>query len=91
MTKVLPRIEGDSDKLSIADKEDREKTKNVLSELKFVLQRNKGFKQIIDNNRLDFFRTDSNGDALNVACRSIDAVKRMQTRLETNGYTSFWP
>jgi len=91
MTKVLPRIEGDSDKLSLPDTGSTSGNTNVLSALEAVLEKVPAFNQIIASERTDFFRTDSNGDALNVACRSIDAVKRMQTRLETNGYTSFWP
>lgn len=91
MTKVLPRIEGDSDKLSTADDEGGEKSKNVLSKLESVLQRNQTFKQVIDNNRLDFFRKEYDGSTKKVSCRSIDAIKRMQRRLRDNGYTSFWP
>ena len=91
MTKVLPRIEGDSDKLSLPDTDFTSSDNNVLSALQNVLERDSAFNQILASERTDFFRTDSNGDALNIACRSIDAIKRMQTRLETNGYTSFWP
>lgn len=91
MTKVLPRIEGDSDKLSLPDAGSTGDNNNVLSTLETALEKIPAFNQILTSERIDFFRTDSNGDALNVDCRSIDAVKRMQTRLETNGYTSFWP
>lgn len=91
MTKVLPRIEGDSDKLSLPDADNASTDNNVLSALESVLKKHPDFDQIIASERTDFFRTDSNGDAKQVPCRSLNAIKRMKTRLETNGYTSFWP
>lgn len=87
MTKVLPRIEGDSDKLSLSGNG----TDDVLSGLELILKQHPNFRQIVDTERTDFFRKDRNGQAKRIRCRSISTLERMQHRLRTNGYTSFWP
>ena len=87
MTKILPRIEGDEDKL-------RSKSGggegNVLDDLDKLLETE--LSAIWSDRRKDFFRVGiSTGEALDVACRSKLKIQWMRDRLEVNTFTSFWP
>jgi hypothetical protein len=84
MTKVLPRIEGDADKLAYDGE------RSLLTELFEVLGRE--LSAIWDGSRVDFFRVNVEGDAeLLVDCRSRRKLLWMENRLKTSGFTSFWP
>lgn len=83
MTKVLPRIEGDADKLSIVGKD-----KTILEMLKDLAE--VSFVNI-RHSRPDFFREKMDGSEVLIPCRSIEKIEWMQKRLETNGFTAFWP
>lgn len=84
MTKVLPRIEGDGDKLAYDGE------RSLLTELFEVLGRE--LLAIWDGSRVDFFRVNVEGDAeLLVDCRSRRKLLWMENRLKTTGFTSFWP
>lgn len=88
MTKILPRIEGDMDKLAV---DDHEGESNILIVLLNFLTNHEVFQVITDkeSTRFDFFRED--GDKpIQISCRSIDKVKWMNRRLEKSGYTNFW-
>lgn len=98
MCKVLPRIEGDSDKLTTTD------SKNLLDELNSVLA-----KQLApiwqaseaddpSNQRPDLYRervlVDPAKDEeklLQIPCRSRAKLKWMSDRLASATFTSFWP
>ncbi|MFM5629470.1 McrB family protein [Aeromonas veronii] len=97
MCKVLPRIEGDSDKLTTAD------GKEVLVELNTVLaaQLNpvwQADKNDEVNQRPDLYRekvveegTIDEGKVLRIPCRSKEKLKWMSERLTNATFTSFWP
>lgn len=90
MTKVLPRIDGDEDKLRITVPDGG--SNNLLTELQEQLA-----KQLFEiwpdeKSRLDLFREDSNRKAINdVKCRSKKKIQWMKNRLDANTFTSFWP
>lgn len=96
MSKVLPRIEGDSDKLLTDDNQ-----QSLLQALSLCLE--KQLSEIweaakdadTDNARPDLYRekVGAEGDAkvLRIACRSKAKLEWMQKRLERSGFTSFWP
>lgn len=94
MCKVLPRIEGDGDKLVNTQSED-----SLLKQLVILLEQE--FSKFEDSSASDTqnidrpdllreFREDEN-DIINVPCRSLAKLKWMQIRLENSGFTSFWP
>ena len=85
MTKVLPRIEGDSEKLQ----DDGENS--LLKKLEVILSEQ--LNEIWDKpeSRPDLLREKITGDAINISCRSKKKLSWMQERLSTNGFTSFWP
>ncbi|MRI32705.1 DUF3578 domain-containing protein [Endozoicomonas sp. OPT23] len=84
MTKILPRIEGDADKL--LDTGDS----SLLTMLQNVLCEQLG--DIWDTTRPDLLRESINSDEdLWVSCRSQKKLSWMIRQLETNGFTAFWP
>jgi hypothetical protein len=85
MTKVLPRIEGDAEKLKLnAIGTDHV---SLLTRLSETLAAHGLAKSEM---RPDLYRR--NGDApIDVAMRSAEALERMQDRLLSHGFTSFWP
>jgi len=95
MCKVLPRIEGDTDKLTIPS------GKALLAELNSVLgkQLEPIWQAEQDNNqRPDLYRVKViEGDVtdeqkvLRIPCRSKAKLKWMSERLATATFTSFWP
>lgn len=84
MCKVLPRIEGDEDKLTTAQGEPLLPKLNEVIATELTL--------IWEGQRLDYFRQlkDSDDKAIKVNCRSKVKLERMQSQLDT-GFTSFWP
>lgn len=97
MCKVLPRIEGDSDKLSTANGQ------NILEELIVLLavQLNPIWNESDANTsrmRPDLYREKITTDVANesdkvieINCRSKHKLAWMQQRLNTATFTSFWP
>jgi hypothetical protein len=89
MTKVLPRIDGDEDKLTIITEEH---SANLLDKLQDVLSEQ--FPDIWgdDKTRLDFFSEQFDGAEINdIPCRSKQKIRWMRDRLDTNTFTSYWP
>ena len=83
MMKVLPRIEGDSEKL------DFDGEKSLLTNLEAIIK-----EQLSaiwnDDKRIDLFRETNEGDVINMECRSKAKIRWMQTKLEKFGFTHFW-
>lgn len=83
MCKVLPRIEGDDEKLSVSS--DNVKTENLLDKLEQVLE--KQLTAIWLTTRPELLL--ENADP--APCRSKAKLNWMKDRLERNSFTSFWP
>jgi len=84
MMKVLPRIEGDAEKLSYDGDE------SLLTRLKTVLE--KQLPIIWDGQiRPDLLRKASTGSDEPVECRTRNKLDWMQNRLAGNTFTTFWP
>lgn len=89
MTKVLPRIDGDEDKLRIT--RDGVHT-NLLKELERILEEQLDLIWSDDTRRLDLLRVDAQDNEIkDVPCRSKKKIKWMNERLEANTFTSYWP
>ena len=84
MTKLLPRIEGDAEKLR-ADGE-----KSLLMGLQDKVAQLLA-KSAAIGTRPDLLQTDTLGGAVQVPLRSLKKIKWMQERLINNAFTSFWP
>ena len=98
MCKVLPRIEGDTDKLTVVDANGQGKA--LLAELNRVLaeqlapiwqpEQATGAKQ-----RPDLYREkvaeEGEEKVVRIPCRSKAKIKWMSDRLESATFTSFWP
>jgi len=89
MTKVLPRIDGDEDKLRLAGGGGAD---NVLVALEIELE------QLLDliwsdvPGRKDLFRETHDGNEITgIPCRARRKLAWMKKRLEANTFTSFWP
>ena len=84
MMKVLPRIEGDAEKLSDDGEESlltrlSEKLKDPLS-------------NIWESERPDLLRETVEGQPTVLpSCRSKKKLEWMKQRLKNNGFTTFWP
>lgn len=90
MCKVLPRIDGDIDKLAAVSKSGTGDT--ILDQLENKLKEQ--FSDIwIGEIRPDLLRESVNSDDPTIAikCRSNKKLKWMKDRLEKNTFTSFWP
>lgn len=83
MAKVLPRIDGDAEKLS-ADGES-----SLLTRLQDEIK--KQFTVIASSQRPDLLREKIGGGSCMVDCRSAQKLAWMQERLRMNGFTTFWP
>lgn len=85
MCKVLPRIEGDIDKLTQQDNQS-----NILIDLEEVLARQ--LKSIWGSEtRPDLYRSNiDKNEPLTIPCRSEAKLKWMNSRLSI-GFASFWP
>ena len=89
MSKVLPRIDGDDDKLRIINNSE---PANLIDALVEVLKPE--FDEIWDTSkkRTDLFRTAHDGSKINdISCRSRKKLEWMKNRLQANTFTSFWP
>ncbi|WP_297574083.1 hypothetical protein [uncultured Deefgea sp.] len=83
MGKLLPRLEGDAEKLRSVDD-----TKSLLTQLSALLatRLHSGAGQ-----RLDLLRENKDGRPLLIEYRSLAKLKWMQERLVRDSFTSFWP
>lgn len=79
MAKLLPRVEGDLQKIGQGDTSLLKKLGNVLA--------TNGF----DGNRPDLLSESVSGGAVETGFRSPKKLSWMQKRLDDNGFTSFWP
>ncbi|KFW98681.1 MrcB family domain-containing protein [Pectobacterium carotovorum] len=87
MCKVLPRIEGDSDKLAQYDIE-----QSLLIKLSDTLKESLSAIWDKNNARPDFYREkQQDGETIMIACRSRAKIEWMQNKLAQSGFTSFWP
>jgi hypothetical protein len=103
MCKVLPRIEGDVDKLSsgATSAEAYDQQSSILQKLNAVLAKELNIVWNEASNspqaRPDLYRQlPPSGDAsaeqiIRIACRSKNKLQWMQDRLTSAGFTSFWP
>lgn len=83
MMKVLPRIEGDSEKL------DFDGEKSLLTNLEAIMREQ--LSAIWEGKkRIDLFRETNEGDVIQIECRSKAKISWMQTKLEKFGFTHFW-
>lgn len=88
MTKVLPRIEGDDDKL---------KNHNLASDKNIIENLDEHIKIVLGNiyetgYRPDFLRKNiENNEPIPILCRSKKKLRWMIARLKNNGFTTFWP
>ena len=83
MMKVLPRIEGDSEKLRY----DGDGT-GLLLQLTDLLKKE---LSAITVTRPDLLRAAPDGSEVEADCRSLKKLAWMQQRLENNSFTTFWP
>jgi hypothetical protein len=89
MTKVLPRIDGDDDKLRLVRPSG---PVNLLDTLAKVLESKMTEVWADGKTRKDFFRkTHDDKQIDNIECRSRKKIEWMKNRLEANTFTSFWP
>lgn len=84
MQKVLPRIEGDTDKLQSNGDQ------SLLTHLCEVLEVQLAEIWADDKIRIDFYRL-KNDQPARTACRSRIKLQWMLERLDSSGFTSFWP
>lgn len=95
MCKVLPRIEGDHDKLAVIEDSVISHEKSLLTELTVILKQEliDIWSMVDDPDKLrpDLYRKNIDGSVLYIACRSKAKLAWMQQRLERSGFTSFWP
>ncbi|MEZ8967373.1 McrB family protein [Vibrio breoganii] len=93
MCKILPRIEGDADKLASKEVDESEiyNEQTLLSDLEKVIQHQ--LNGIWDTQRQDLLREPSpdSSEPLLVPCRSKAKLEWMQKRLQSNSFASFWP
>lgn len=87
MTKILPRIDGDEDKLRIVVGDEALDLLDVLYiELEVQLP------DIWNGTRPDLFRETADNKIIDtIECRSKEKLDWMKNRLESNTFTSFWP
>ena len=95
MCKVLPRIEGDYDKLALMNEATSSNEQSLLTELAIILKQELNdiwpTKNHPENLRPDLYRKSADESALSIDCRSKAKLAWMQQRLERSGFTSFWP
>ena len=83
MMKVLPRIEGDSEKLDFYGE------KSLLTNLEAIMREQLSAIWEVKK-RIDLFRETNEGDVIQIECRSKAKISWMQTKLEKFGFTHFW-
>ncbi|SUD90045.1 MrcB family domain-containing protein [Psychrobacter phenylpyruvicus] len=104
MCKVLPRIDGDHDKLIFINGNSSDDTSSpsystteqtILNELSKVLAEKLDLIWVGSADkkpvRPDLYRQNIDGSPLDIDCRSKDKLEWMQLRLQRSGFTSFWP
>jgi len=95
MQKVLPRIDGDYDKLAASTRADSNNEQSLLTELALVLEQQLAdiwpTESTAEQPRPDLYRESLDGSTLYVTCRSQTKLAWMQQRLQRSGFTSFWP
>jgi len=88
MQKVLPRIEGDAEKILY----NGEENSGLLNELCSIIDRE--FQEMLGGEeelRPDLLnRLVKDGSAPQCPCKSLEKLQWMQRRLEQNQYTAFW-
>jgi len=89
MSKVLPRIDGDTEKLKKADH-----TVDVLTALLAVIEEK--FEYILNDQRIDLLREEEDSTThirttLMIDWRAKPKLEWMKARLELNSFTTFWP
>jgi hypothetical protein len=92
MSKVLPRIDGDAEKLKALNVQDAEKSSPNNESL--LTQLNETIATQFTNkaeSRPDLLREKIDGGVCVVAWRAEEKLNWMQTRLSANGFTTFWP
>ncbi|MBP7866032.1 MAG: hypothetical protein KA419_08770 [Acidobacteria bacterium] len=85
MMKVLPRIEGDAERLGFQDKA------SLLTQLADCLKRELSLIAEADRRPDLLIEPAAGGEPLQTSCRSIRKLEWMQKRLEANSFTTFWP
>ena len=89
MTKVLPRIDGDEDKLRLPGGQGGE---NLLTKLEEVIGSQLAEIWGTDKTRKDFYSVKHDGaEITDIECRSRKKISWMKDRLEANTFTSYWP
>ena len=89
MCKVLPRIDGDNDKLAVVETSSSEGTILDQLETKLSEQLSNIWNGAI---RPDLLRESTEDDLpITIECRSKKKLSWMKARLEKNTFTSFWP
>ena len=100
MCKVLPRIDGDRDKLSVIDNSNGlSSTETLLDKLSKLLESELAEiwsePEDSDKARPDLYRQNTaeteTDKVIRIACRSRKKIEWMKTRLDRSGFTSFWP
>ena len=87
MSKLLPRIDGDEDKLRIKQGDD---VTNLLDVLSGILEDQ--LNEVWNGTRLDYYREMQDGSEIDgITCRTKTKLSWMKNRLEVNTFTSFWP
>ena len=87
MLKVLPRIEGDENKLYSATQDGQ----SVLDAIETVLAEHlSDIWQGGDAVRVDFWQTDAQGEPLKTKCRTKPKLANMKAQLTNRGMVSFW-
>ncbi len=84
MSKVLPRIDGDGEKLNFNGDDS-----SLLTQLLAVIDTQ--FPDILSAQRPDLLRVEIGGVVHLVNCRAKQKLDWMQKRLADNGFTTFWP
>lgn len=84
MMKVLPRIEGDADKLATGNDEE-----TLLEKFKALLEGEHRFGAAAE--RPELLSEAADKAVLHTRFRSLKKLDWMQSRLERQGFTAFWP
>lgn len=85
MLKVLPRLEGDQDKLAFDNEH------SLFDKLEEILKEQLSEIWAQDKSRVDFFNEDLEGNKLNnLQCRSRQKLEQMKKQLERQHFTTFW-
>lgn len=104
MCKILPRIEGDFDKLAIHNNSNGEQ-KNILTELNSLLEIKlsaiwngisrpdlyRRYTHEGENLANDANKSSVRGDQILITCRSKNKISWMANRLSNTSFTSYWP